>query len=280
MSASGFEAPRQVSVSEFSATPLVFDLPDASAPAGAAARAAGVFCCEPPRAGHLICWRVQGSELELSETSMVAGVELIGAHIRIRFSASLLPNVSVSQLDDGALLVSALTHAAAAGGEGAAGGWVWQLRFALPASSLSIPTSPSASPIRSWLSNSAPGATGFWPSADPVGASLGGLRSACFEGSGGGGGGGGGEGGAASQHVLLAGDEGSLSLAKLTNAFDAGGFVSVAECSLGAPSARSRMSQVIGAMGFSRGPTSLSQRWTQLALLRFPAGSIEPPLIG
>ena len=87
-------------------------LPGGAAPSDASAggvRAVGRLCAGV----HVytqVCWRIKGSDLELSETSLLPGVELRGEKLRVSFPSGLLPAVGVAQLNNDALLILFAMH--------------------------------------------------------------------------------------------------------------------------------------------------------------------------
>ena len=74
-----------------------------------------------------VCWRIARSNLELSETSLLPGVELRDAALRVSFPSGLLPAVGVAQLNNDALLILFAMHAPPPGGI-----FVCVLHFELP----------------------------------------------------------------------------------------------------------------------------------------------------
>ena len=137
----------------------------------ATAAAGGVYEGRGRRAGHQVCWRIAGSELEVSETCLVPGVSLVGAELRLRFAASLLPPLGLSQMADDALVLSAAMHAPSGGV------FVYQLRFELPRDAGLLHGAVIRRP--SWFS-STPGG-GALSTPEPVGASLGTALTAAFD---------------------------------------------------------------------------------------------------
>jgi len=129
----------QVSLADFAPASevAVFNVVDGatgsvdSLASGAPSAAGGSFAGRGRQHGHIVSWRVQGAHLELSEVSMVPEAHHYGlsaqtpdrAELSLRFPASLVPEVSIAQLADDSLLISAVTHAPSAGGH------VYQLRF-------------------------------------------------------------------------------------------------------------------------------------------------------
>ena len=104
-------------------------LPGGAAPSDASAggvRAVGRLCAGVPVYTQ-VCWRIKGSDLELSETSLLPGVELRDAALRVSFPSGLLPAVGVAQLNNDALLILFAMHAPPPGGI-----FVCVLHFELP----------------------------------------------------------------------------------------------------------------------------------------------------
>eukprot|EP00962_Isochrysis_galbana_P029632 scaffold9498_cov90-Isochrysis_galbana.AAC.1 len=140
--------------------------------AGSAPSAAGgAFAGHGRQHGHIVCWRVQGACLELSEVSLVPG-PADRAELSLCFPAALVPEVSLAQLSDDSLLLSAVTHAPAAGGH------VFQLRFGR--AEYAADGSPLARAL--WLAQPEPTVMTKFGYADEVVASrLGRLRLARFD---------------------------------------------------------------------------------------------------
>ena len=136
----------------------------------ATAAAGGVYEGRGRRAGHQVCWRIAGSELEVSETCLVPGVTLVGSELRLRFAAALLPPVGLSQMADDSLLLSAAMHAPSGGV------FVYQLRFELPSEAGLLHGAVIRRP--SWFSSAPDGALS---TPEPVGASLGTALTAAFD---------------------------------------------------------------------------------------------------
>ena len=175
----------QVSLADFAPTSEVatFNVVDGvtgaadSQTADVTSVAGGAFVGRKGTASHgrIVCWRVQGAYLELSEVSVVrdtshADVAMAApdrAELSLRFPAPLVPEVSLAQLADDSLLISAVTHSAAGGG------YVYQLRF---------PCTRGAHAGRSfWLLRPEPVVLTKYGFADQiVGGKLGRLRVARF----------------------------------------------------------------------------------------------------
>ena len=164
-----------VPLSDFTVSPPAFEIAADALTAGGStpsdASAGGIWEGAGRRAGHQVCWRIAGADLELSETSLLPGVALREAERRIRFPSGLLPTLGLAQLPDGSLLVSVAMHAAPPGGV-----IVRQVHFAL------APDPPlvhgAVTPIDSWFAATPTNVPG---TIEPVGVALGTAKTAAFD---------------------------------------------------------------------------------------------------
>ncbi|KOO21688.1 hypothetical protein Ctob_001286 [Chrysochromulina tobinii] len=123
-----------VATHDFDISSRSFDISSDDLPGGAApsdASAGGVWevrrLCAGVPVYTQVCWRIARSNLELSETSLLPGVELRDAALRVSFPSGLLPAVGVAQLNNDALLILFAMHAPPPGGI-----FVCVLHFELP----------------------------------------------------------------------------------------------------------------------------------------------------
>lgn len=210
---------------------------DTGAGAGAAG---GVYVARGRQQGHVVSWRVQGAQLELSEASLVRepgrasgpGLAPDQAELALRFPAPLVPEVSLTQLGDDSLLLSAVTHAPAGGG------YLFQLRFACAGG-------PAAAGRAFWLSAPPSDVLTKHGYADQVaGAKLGRLRLARFDAAREGGD------GLVRQLLVLGGEGDRLSALEARTSFGAGE-IETEEVPLSA--SRSRIYSIFGGGGGGAG---------------------------
>ena len=160
-----------VAVSDFGVSPAALEITaDVSGPSPSTATAGGVWEGTGRRAGHQVCWRILGTALELSETSLLPGVALRDAERRIQFPRGLLPALGVAQLADDALVVTIAMHAPPGGVT------VYQLHFALPADPPLVQCAVTT--VDSWFA-ATPASVPATP--EPVGVSLGTALTVAFD---------------------------------------------------------------------------------------------------
>eukprot|EP00966_Prymnesium_polylepis_P157731 3645556-Prymnesium_polylepis.1 len=104
----------QTRVADFSPDPVVLEVDAGGAlptDVSSSACTGGIFEADGFRLGHQVAWRAAGGVLELSETSLLPGVEVAGGELSLHFSSNILPDVGICQLTDGSLLLSVATSA-------------------------------------------------------------------------------------------------------------------------------------------------------------------------
>lgn len=130
--------------------------------------AGGVWEGSGRRAGHQVCWRISGAELELTESCLLPGVKLADSSLRLRFACGLLPSIGLAQLRDDSLLLSAALHAPTGGA------FIYQLRFELPPDESLIQS--AVVERRSWFAGQYPALS----TPEPVAQLLGPVLAAAF----------------------------------------------------------------------------------------------------